>query len=93
MKTAHAATIASLMLFVGAPAFAQDAKNDKTGMSDLGVNISTAGTTAEENKAFIETLTPEEQTKVKEVCLEVVGAETEHTPEVLAFCRNVNPPT
>jgi hypothetical protein len=91
----HFATFASLALLVAAtcsaPTFAADATTDKTGMSDLGVDISKAGASKQENQAYLQTLTPEEQTKVKEVCLMVVPQPTAHTPEVVAFCKNVNP--
>jgi hypothetical protein len=91
MKTTSIVTIALFTLSLGmSVAFAQDAP----GMKEFGVDISGAGTTKDENKKFTEGLTAEQQAKVKEVCLvTVTEPEGTHPPAVVAFCKNVNPPS
>ena len=91
MRTTSIVTITSFALGLGmSVAFAQDAP----GMKEFGVDISGAGTTQAENKKFTEGLTAEQQAKVKEVCLVTVAEpEGAHPPAVVAFCKNVNPPS
>ena len=84
-------TIALLALALGmsAPSFAQSAKDDPSGKTDLGVDISQAGSTKTEHQAFIKTLPTADQEKVKKVCLVAVGETANHNPAVITFCKNV----
>ena len=71
-------------------AYAQDAP----GMKEFGVDISGAGTTQDDNKKFTEGLPADQQVKVKEACLLAVTEPADsHPPAVIAFCKNVNPPS
>ena len=72
------------------PAVAQNAKNDPTGKSDLGVDISEAGKTATENQAFLQKQPEADQTKIKKFCLVAVGKPDEHSIPVMTFCKNVS---
>jgi hypothetical protein len=91
MRITSIVTIASFALGLGmSAAFAQDAP----GMKEFGVDISGAGTTQDENKKFTEGLPADQQVKVKEACLVAVTEPADsHPPTVIAFCKNVNPPS
>lgn len=93
MKISSLVTIASFALALGIGA-AHPQAEQKPGMKEFNVDITGAGNTKEQNQQFMQGLTPEQQAKVKEVCLvAVTEPEGTHPPEVVAFCRNVNPPT
>lgn len=75
-------------------AYAQDASGmkdqDAPGMKELGIDVGKAGTTAEENRQFMNTLPTEQQAKVKEACLvQLVEPVEDHPPLVVAFCKNL----
>ena len=63
---------------------------DAPGMKELGVDVSKAGTTTEENQQFVKTLSAEQQAKIKEQCLvQLVEPVADHPPIVVAFCKNL----
>jgi hypothetical protein len=63
---------------------------DAPGMKELGVDISEAGETRDDNQAFVQSLPPEQQVKVKEACLvQLVEPAADHPPVVVAFCKNL----
>jgi hypothetical protein len=84
-----------LLALLPTSSFAQEttgstAGADAPGMKELGVDITDAGTTAEDNQAFVRSLTADEQVKVKEACLvQLVEPTTDHPPVVVAFCQNL----
>jgi hypothetical protein len=63
---------------------------DPTGKKDLGVDISTAGSTPQEHQRFVENLPSATQSKVKRVCTVFVAEAENHAREVVHFCENVN---
>lgn len=63
---------------------------DPTGKKDLGIDISTAGSTTQENRRFVENLPSPTQSKVKRVCTTLVAEPDNHAREVVHFCENVN---
>jgi hypothetical protein len=63
---------------------------DPTGKKDLGVDISSAGTTPREHQQFVQNLPPATQSNVKRVCTVFVGEPDNHATEVVHFCENVN---
>ena len=95
MKTRTHFALAGAILIAFAPtlSFSQEATGssaDAPGMNELGVDISEAGTTAEDNQAFVRALSADQQVKVKEACLvELVEPAADHPPVVVAFCRNL----
>jgi hypothetical protein len=62
---------------------------DAPGMKELGVDISKAGTTKQENQQFMNSLSAEQQAKVKEQCLVQLVQPENHPPVVVAFCKNL----
>ena len=63
---------------------------DAPGMKELGVDITDAGTTSDENQAFMRALPADQQVKVKEACLvQLVEPAEDHPPVVVAFCKNL----
>ncbi|MDC9822652.1 hypothetical protein PRN20_02800 [Devosia sp. ZB163] len=95
MKTSTRIALAGVILFALAPtqSFSQETTGsnaDTQGMKELGVDISNAGTTAEDNQAFMRSLSADQQAKVKEACLvQLVEPAADHPPVVVAFCRNL----
>jgi hypothetical protein len=80
------ATVGLALALGWSSAYAQDAR----GMKELGVDVSKAGTTKEENQQFMNTLSAEQQAKVKEQCLvQLVEPVENHPPVVVAFCKNL----
>lgn len=63
---------------------------DPTGKKDLGVDISTAGSTPQEHQRFVENLPSPTQYEVKRVCTVFVTEPDNHAREVVHFCENVN---
>lgn len=77
-------------LFLIGNVYAQDP--NAPGQKELGVDISKAGTTPEENAKFMSTMPAADQAKVKEACLvQLVEPVADHPPVVVAFCKNVAP--
>jgi hypothetical protein len=67
---------------------------DTNGQKELGVDISKAGTTKEDNQAFMNSLSAEDQAKVKAACLvQLVEPVADHPPVVVTFCKNLEPAT
>ena len=63
---------------------------DPTGVKDLGVDISTAGSTPQEHQRFVANLPSPDQSKVKRVCTVFVTEPDNHAREVVHFCESVN---
>ena len=80
------ACLALLMSVAGAAA----ANPDPTGKAELGVDISRAGTTAEEHQKFVQSLSPGDQSNVRKQCSVIVSQPGNHAPPVVAFCNDVN---
>lgn len=91
MMTHRAFTAAGLVLIFGVgSAFAQQPPPDPNapGVKQLGVDVSKAGTTPEQNRQFVNNLPADQQAKVLAQCL-VVVADEGVLPEVATFCKNV----
>ena len=65
-------------------------KYDPSGKSDLGVDITGAGNTADANQRFVGTLPSDQQAEVKKVCIVAVGEPQNHATEVVHFCKNIS---
>ena len=90
--TRHPFFIAAGMAALLAIGNAQVPAQDAPGQEELGVDISTAGTTPEDNAKFMAELSAEDQTKVKAACLtQLIEPVADHPPVVVAFCKNVAP--
>ncbi|MDB5561572.1 MAG: hypothetical protein JWN11_990 [Hyphomicrobiales bacterium] len=64
-----------------------------TGMKELGVDISNAGTTKEQNQQFMQNLSAADQAKVSKECFLQPTEPVQSRPAaIVAFCRNVTPP-
>jgi hypothetical protein len=80
----------ALAVGMSAPSFAQSAKDDPTGRTDLGVDIRHAGgSTKKDHQAFYKALPTGNREKVEKVCLVAVGDTEKHNPAVITFCKNV----
>ena len=80
------ATVGLALALGWSNAYAQD----PPGMKELGVDVSKAGTTTAENRQFMNTLSAEQQAKIKEECLvQLVEPVEDHPPIVVAFCKNL----
>jgi hypothetical protein len=83
-----------LLALASTPSVAQETGStggaNAPGMKELGVDISSAGTTRDDNQAFLRSLPADQQVKVKEACLvQLVEPVADHPPVVVAFCRNL----
>jgi hypothetical protein len=86
-----AIVISALALAMSAPSFAESAKDDPTGKSDLGVDIThAAGNSKAEHQAFFRTLPTGNREKVEKVCLVALGETENHHPAVITFCKNIS---
>jgi hypothetical protein len=80
------ATVGMALALAWSSAYAKDA----AGMKELGVDISKAGTTKQENQQFMNSLSREQQAKVREQCLvQLVEPVENHPAVVVAFCKNL----
>lgn len=86
LLTSSTACLALLISVAGAYA----ATPDPTGKTELGIDISRAGATAEEHQKFLQTLSASDQTNVRKQCSVIVSQPTSHAPAVVAFCNDVN---
>jgi hypothetical protein len=78
--------LALMMSVAGAIA----ANPDPTGKTELGVDISRAGATAEEHQKFVQSLPAGDQTNVRKQCSVIVSQPGNHAPPVVTFCNDVN---
>jgi hypothetical protein len=94
-RTSFALVGVTLLALAPIQSFAQEttgstAGANAPGMKELGVDISNAGTSRDDNQAFVRSLPADQQVKIKEACLvQLVEPVTDHPPVVVAFCRNL----
>jgi hypothetical protein len=62
---------------------------DSTGMADLGVDISKAGSTPPAHQKYLAAMSKADQSKIKTGCGIVYGDTSLHTDEVVQFCNDV----
>ena len=62
---------------------------DPTGKQELGVDITQAGKTANDNQAFVKKLPTDQQASVLKSCMQIAAAPADHAPGVVTFCNNV----
>ena len=89
MKPIHLFSISSLA-FLASVGMAIAANPDPTGKTELGVDISQAGTSADDHQKFVATLSPEQQANLHKACLVIVAQPSTHSPGVVTFCNDVN---
>jgi sporulation protein YlmC with PRC-barrel domain len=89
MKSIHFLSISSLTLLASV-GMAIAANPDPTGKTELGVDISQAGTSADDHQKFVATLSPEQQANLHKACLVIVAQPSTHSPGVVTFCNDVN---
>jgi hypothetical protein len=63
--------------------------NDGTGRYDLGIDITTAGSTPANIPGFLSTLEPRIREIVIATCHDMVGDPVGHVPSVVSFCRTI----
>lgn len=88
MKADNLAIAGLAVLLMASPVAAQS--NDAPGMKEFGVDVSKAGSTKEENQAFVQTLTPPQKASIEDYCLaERLKPTPGHPPVVVMFCGNL----
>ena len=88
MKAHNPAVAALAVLLMANAATAQT--NDAPGMKEFGVDVSKAGSTKQENQAFVQTLSPQQKASIEDYCLtERLKPTPNHPPVVVMFCGNL----
>ena len=72
----HLVTITTMALMSTGLAIA--ATPDPTGKQDLGVDITQAGTTAQDHQAFVKKLPADQQASVLNSCMQIAAAPADH---------------
>jgi len=83
----HLVTITTMALMSAGMAIA--ATPDPTGKQELGIDITQAGTTAQDHQAFVKKLPADQQANVWNSCMQILAAPADHAPAVVTFCDDV----